>query len=137
MNTKYKAAKEIRRENLKLIVSRYASAAEAAKDLKRSEAQINNLLSGRENIGDSLARAIEKAAKEPYGWLDSPPPNMEALKRAVVRVLELSKSAAHPDLDLLAEQAIEVYAAECRDQPIDKVDLLRKYTALTYRLLKK
>lgn len=41
-----------------------------AQHLNRSSAQIGNVLHGRSNIGDALARHIEATLDLPFGWMD-------------------------------------------------------------------
>ena len=66
--------KQVRRENLRLLVRELGSVTELANRLNRSQPQISHLISpnATKNIGDHLASEIEKTFNKPVGWLDYP-----------------------------------------------------------------
>ncbi len=66
-------SKEIRLINLRKLLKEAKTAAWLAKTAKTSPAYISQILSPRSkgNIGDKLARKLEKATGKPKGWLDS------------------------------------------------------------------
>lgn len=61
----------IRRENLALLVSEHGVSS-VAKRMRRSPAQISDMVHGRKSFGEKVARAMEVEwdASRPLGWLD-------------------------------------------------------------------
>lgn len=65
-------AKSIRRQNLVALLRRFDTAAAFAKAVGTSAAYVSQILSAKiqAEIGDALARKIEKALDLPHGWMD-------------------------------------------------------------------
>lgn len=63
---------ELRRHNFKRFISEDCdgNAAEAARRIKRSSSQVNDLISGRKSFGEKFARDIEPLMGKPRDWLD-------------------------------------------------------------------
>lgn len=63
---------DLRRANFRLFLNEECSgnAAEAARRIKRSPSQVNDLLSARKSFGEKFARNIEPLMAKPLGWLD-------------------------------------------------------------------
>lgn len=74
---RYQVIEEIRRANLRMIVSRIGSA-EIQQRLAISKQRLHNLIgrSATRPIGSELARRIESVAKYPIGWLDHQHPDL-------------------------------------------------------------
>jgi len=71
--SKYRAIEDLRRRriaNLLLIRDAYESQGACARHLGLTEPFMSQILSGARNIGEVLARDIERAAGKPEGWLD-------------------------------------------------------------------
>jgi transcriptional regulator with XRE-family HTH domain len=64
---------QIRLKRLRELVNRYESQKAFAEAVEQPPAYINHLLTGRRNMGEKTARAIEKKLKLPERWLDTPP----------------------------------------------------------------
>lgn len=71
--------KETRLTNLRTLVSEAGSVAELARQAKKSDSQINQILNGVKSssgtprgVGNKLARDLEQAAGKPEGWMDVP-----------------------------------------------------------------
>jgi phage repressor protein C with HTH and peptisase S24 domain len=64
--------KSIRRQNLVALLERFETAAGFAKAVGTSAAYVSQILSEKvqAEIGDALARKIEKALDLPHGWMD-------------------------------------------------------------------
>lgn len=64
--------KEIRRANLRLLIVEFGTQAKLAVASGTEAAYISQILSDKtkREIGDDLARRLEKASKKPHGWLD-------------------------------------------------------------------
>ena len=68
-----KTTSDIRRENAKVLASRFTSQAKFADFLDKTPAQINHIIGKNpiRKIGDGLAREIEQRCGMPSGWLDA------------------------------------------------------------------
>lgn len=72
-NSMMTTAAEIRRENLRILVSRDGLTATAHR-FGKPDRQINDMVAGRKSFGEKVARAMEAnyAPNLPRGWLDVP-----------------------------------------------------------------
>jgi len=77
MVTGMKATQEIRRDNLRALLSRYASQRELADELSLAPAYINQMFNGYRGIGERTARKIEKQLGLPHLWMDRPPRSVD------------------------------------------------------------
>ena len=64
---------EIRRARLRELASRYASQAAFARASWQSDAYISQILTGNRNMGEKVARKIERVLQLADGFLDTPP----------------------------------------------------------------
>lgn len=65
-----KTAHMIRRENFLALLSRYATNREFADRCELPPAFVSQIKTARRNIGDALARDIERALSLPKAWMD-------------------------------------------------------------------
>ena len=71
--SKYKAIQDLRKrriENLKTACELYPSQAAFARKVGMSESMLSQILCGARNMGEVLARDIERGLELPEGWLD-------------------------------------------------------------------
>lgn len=66
--------REVRRRNLGVVLQEFRTNAALAKKLDVDASYISQLKKGYREIGNQTARAIERAAKKPKGWLDTQQP---------------------------------------------------------------
>lgn len=66
------AIDDIRRENARILVEQIGSQAAFSRKIERQPTQVNRFIGSNytNNIGDSMARHIEKCFNLPSGWLD-------------------------------------------------------------------
>lgn len=91
MPAPYKTIYEVRLENLGIVLAKVYGGVQSrlAEALGCSPAQIIRLQSDtvtRRNIGDKMARDIERAAGMPHGWMDAPHDDLEELHAKLQRL---------------------------------------------------
>jgi plasmid maintenance system antidote protein VapI len=119
----------------KLIDTKFGGTqAKLARAIKRSDAQINQWLSGYRAIGDGGAHLIETKLGLPQGWMDqdhqssvapvlSMPASVDALISAIAALPQSVRKALAEDLAVLAvapdsaQAKARVLAALCAPQP--------------------
>ncbi|UGA37910.1 helix-turn-helix domain-containing protein [Chromobacterium haemolyticum] len=67
----YKDIYEIRRENLKALLSKRGMAAKLADSIGQFAGYLSQLKAGKRRCGSDMARKLEAAAGLPYAWLDN------------------------------------------------------------------
>lgn len=60
-----------RRSRLLDLIASAGGQTEAIERLKKSQAQLSQLSTGKKPIGEALARSLEQAAGKPFGWMDA------------------------------------------------------------------
>jgi transcriptional regulator with XRE-family HTH domain len=119
---------DIRKNNLRLVIANHSekgTTAAFAKDLGYEPSQISQILTGQRNMGEKLAREIEKRAKLSEGYLDSDHTsdiNDKALEIAAkhgkdVRALVERYIAADPLLKSAVLRLLEVPQDQIPGQP--------------------
>jgi transcriptional regulator with XRE-family HTH domain len=69
---------DTRKSNLRLVIARHSkkgTTAKFARDIEYDPSQLSQILTGQRNMGETLAREIEKRAKLPKGYLDNEHPD--------------------------------------------------------------
>ena len=59
-----------RRDNLKRLLADYSTQRDFGEAVGLAGSQISHILTGRREMGDEIARRIEKALGKPLGWMD-------------------------------------------------------------------
>lgn len=115
--------KQIRHANLLLLLASTEVSAEAfAHACGSSASSISQVKTKTRNIGDNLARRIEKAMNKPYGWMDTP----QEAPRSFSGVMSDSESDYLVSSDLSGAQFADVVYCDGRTTgvyPIPKSDL--------------
>ena len=88
----------IRRQNLLSLCKERAEGnqSQMARDLGKAQTLVNRYITGSKDVGDDIAREVEKRYELPFGWLDNihPSSQEEALLTAFRNADELTRQAA-------------------------------------------
>jgi len=90
-------SKTIRKNNLLLLIKHANSSAEVARRADTSPAVISQIISNKavRNVGDTLARKIEKGFNLQHGWMDTPQTSLtETDQSKTTETGDISSSAA-------------------------------------------
>ena len=84
---------EIRRRNLRRLVTQYDSQADLARTLAISPQALSGVLTGNKPFGEKFARSLEQTLKLKPGWLDrnggdETGPGLAGLDDAVIRLAQ-------------------------------------------------
>lgn len=95
----------IRRQNLVSLCKNRAedNQSQMARDLGKAQTLINRYITGSKDVGDDIAREVEKRYELPFGWLDNlhPSNREEALLNAFRGADDLTRQAAERVLGVL------------------------------------
>lgn len=101
--------KDIRLANMRVLISRYASAADFARKVLIDPKQIHLYQKGIRNIGPIVARRIERELGLAGGWMDTPQQSSAQISSAALQLHALLDRVAQiADSGLMSDSEIEM-----------------------------